>query len=197
MKDMFLTDRKLDRRITEVKKYRYRNIRNLEAFAVQEDLQGVVNPQVPAEFDNWDTIHTGDCWSGRDRYLWMHKDIEIPAQWKGQRVVGIFDFGNTGAGNNSGFEAMCYIDGKPYQGVDVNHKEVFFPEELCGKTVNLIFRLWSGLEGGGVPAVQEHKIRQADLACLDELADDDQVFEEVNNYLADKIGVKLDVIKVG
>lgn len=194
---MFLTDRKLDRRITEVKKYRYRNIRNLEAFAVQEDLQGVVNPQVPAEFDNWDTIHTGDCWSGRDRYLWMHKDIEIPAQWKGQRVVGIFDFGNTGAGNNSGFEAMCYIDGKPYQGVDVNHKEVFFPEELCGKTVNLTFRLWSGLEGGGVPAVQEHKIRQADLACLDELADDDQVFEEVNNYLADKIGVKLDVIKVG
>ena len=133
MKDMFLTDRKLDRRITEVKKYRYRNIRNLEAFAVQEDLQGVVNPQVPAEFDNWDTIHTGECWSGRDRYLWMHKDIEIPAQWKGQRVVGIFDFGNTGAGNNSGFEAMCYIDGKPYQGVDVNHKEVFFPEELCGK----------------------------------------------------------------
>ena len=172
MKDMFLTDRKLDRRITEVKKYRYRNIRNLEAFAVQEDLQGVVNPQVPAEFDNWDTIHTGDCWSGRDRYLWMHKDIEIPAQWKGQRVVGIFDFGNTGAGNNSGFEAMCYIDGKPYQGVDVNHKEVFFPEEFCGKTVNLTFRLWSGLEGGGVPAVQEHKIRQADLACLDEQADD-------------------------
>ena len=34
MKDMFLTDRKLDRRITEVKKYRYRNIRDLEEFAV-------------------------------------------------------------------------------------------------------------------------------------------------------------------
>ena len=31
----------------------------------------------------------------------------------------------------------------------------------------------------------------------DAQADDDQVFEEVNNYLADKIGVKLDVIKVG
>lgn len=172
MKDMFLTDRKLDRRIAEVKNYRYRNVQNLEAFAVCEDLQGVVNPQVPADFAGWDTIHTGDCWSGRDRYLWMHRDIEIPNRWKGQRVVGVFDFGNTGAGNNSGFEAMCYIDGKPYQGVDVNHKEVFFPEEFCGKTVSLTFRLWSGLEGGGVPAVQEHKIRQADLACLDEMADD-------------------------
>ena len=31
----------------------------------------------------------------------------------------------------------------------------------------------------------------------DAQADDDEVFEEVNNYLADKIGVKLDVVKVG
>ena len=29
----------------------------------------------------------------------------------------------TGVGNNSGFESLLYLDGKPYQGVDVNHKE--------------------------------------------------------------------------
>ena len=69
-------------------------------------------------------------------------------------MVGIFDFGKTGAGNNSGFEAMCYINEKPYQGVDINHMEVFFPEELCGKRFSLTFRLWSGLEGGGVPREQ-------------------------------------------
>lgn len=169
---MFLTDRKLDRRISEVKNYRYRNAMNMKEFVVCEDEQGVVNPEVPVNFDNWETIQVGDCWSGRDRYLWMHKEVHIPEEWKGQRVVGVFDFGNTGAGNNSGFEAMCYINEKPYQGVDVNHKEVFFPEELYGKTFSLTFRLWSGLEGGGVPRPQEHKIAQADLACLDEKADD-------------------------
>lgn len=42
-----------------------------------------------------------------------------------KRVVGLFDFRKTGAGNNSGFEAMCYINEKPYQGVDLNHQEVF------------------------------------------------------------------------
>ena len=67
---------------------------------------------------------------------------------------------------------MCYINEKPYQGVDANHKEVFFPEELYGKTFRLTFRLWSGLEGGGVPRPQEHKIARADLACLDETVDD-------------------------
>ena len=169
---MFHTDRKLDRRIQEVKNYRYRDVRELKEFAVREDEQGVVNPVAPVCFEGWDTIRVGDCWSGRDRYLWMHKEVEIPEEWRGRRVVGIFDFGKTGAGNNSGFEAMCYINEKPYQGVDINHMEVFFPEELCGKRFSLTFRLWSGLEGGGVPREQEHKIKRADLACLDEQTDD-------------------------
>ena len=169
---MFLTERKLDRRITEIREYSYREVTALEGFAAREDEQGVVNPEVPTSFEGWDVIHTGDRWSGRDRYLWLHKEITIPATWKGKRAVGIFDFGNTGAGNNSGFEAMCYINEKPYQGVDANHKEVFFPEELYGKTFRLTFRLWSGLEGGGVPRVQEHRINRADLAYLDEKVDD-------------------------
>lgn len=169
---MFLTDRKLERRIVEAADYRYRDAASLEEFAVCEDEQGVVNPAVPLRFDNWGTIRTGERWSGRDRYLWMHREVFIPEEWKGRRVVGIFDFGSTGAGNNSGFEAMCYINEKPYQGVDANHKEVFFPEELYGKTFSLTFRLWSGLEGGGVPKPKEHKIARADLAWLDEKADD-------------------------
>ena len=169
---MFLTERKLDRRITEIREYSYREVTALEEFAAREDRQGVVNPEVPTEFEGWDTIHTGDRWSGRDRYLWLHKEITIPESWKGKRAVGIFDFGNTGAGNNSGFEAMCYINEKPYQGVDVNHKEVYVPEELYGKTFRLTFRLWSGLEGGGVPREQEHRINRADLAYLDEKVDD-------------------------
>ena len=169
---MFLTERKLDRRITEIREYSYREVTTLEGFAAREDEQGVVNPEVPTEFEGWDVIHTGDRWSGRDRYLWLHKEITIPETWKGKRAVGIFDFGKTGAGNNSGFEAMCYINEKPYQGVDANHKEVFFPEELYGKTFRLTFRLWSGLEGGGVPRVQEHRINRADLAYLDEKVDD-------------------------
>ena len=169
---MFLTERKLDRRITEIREYSYREVTALEEFAAREDRQGVVNPEVPTEFEGWNKIHTGDRWSGRDRYLWLHKEITIPESWKGKRAVGIFDFGNTGAGNNSGFEAMCYINEKPYQGVDVNHKEVFVPEELYGKTFRLTFRLWSGLEGGGVPREQEHRINRADLAYLDEKVDD-------------------------
>lgn len=169
---MFLTDRKLERRISELKEYRYRDVTDLGQFAVREDCQGVVNPSVPDDFEGWDTMATGSIWTGRDKYLWMHRDIVIPAGWTGKKAVGIFDYGVTGAGNNSGFESMLYLDGELYQGVDVNHQEVFFKEEDYGRQLSLTFRLWSGLEGGGVPRILEHRIRRADLAWLDEQTDD-------------------------
>lgn len=169
---MFLKDRKLDRRVTELKNYRYRDIMKIESFAACEDDEKLVNPQVPTDYTDWKEMKVGEYWSGRDRYLWLHKEIRIPESFRGKRAVGCFDFGKTGAGNNSGFEAMCYIDGTPYQGVDVNHQEVFFKEEDCGSVISLTFRLWSGLEGGGIPRDQEHRINQSQIAWLDEKVDD-------------------------
>lgn len=123
---MFLTDNKLEARTQQLKGYRYREVMHLGDFLVSEDRQGTVNPEVPADYDGWDSMQVNDTWEGRDRYLWLHKDITIPEEWKGKKVLGIFDYGNTGAGNNSGFESLLYVDKTPYQGVDVNHKEVFF-----------------------------------------------------------------------
>lgn len=65
-----------------------------------------------------------------------------------------------------------FIDGVPYQGVDSNHQEVFFAPESVGREISLAFRLWSGLEGGGPPQVQEHRLQQAELAWLDTTVDD-------------------------
>ena len=169
---MFLTDRKLERRIEELEAYRYRDRFSLECLQVMEDIQGKVNPVLPENFDGWKEMRVGDRWEGRDAYLWLRKKIKVPDAWKGKRITGIFDFGKTGAGNNSGFESMLYVDGEMYQAVDGHHKEVFFDKEFCGKELNLIFRLWSGLEGGGKPKVQEHRISYADLAWLDEKVDD-------------------------
>ena len=127
---MFLTERKLERRVQELKKFRYRELRHIGTFVAKEDTEKKTNPEVPTDFEGWKTMKTGtlekeggDRWKGRDLYLWLHTEFTIPEEFSGKRIVGIFDFGKTGAGNNSGFEAMLYIDGKPYQGVDINHQE--------------------------------------------------------------------------
>ncbi|MCI9173416.1 MAG: alpha-mannosidase [Lachnospiraceae bacterium] len=192
---MFLTDRKLERRIQELEQYRYRDIIPLKYFDTAEDNQGAVNPKLPpfsegASCGEWKTIETGDAWVGRDKYLWLHREILIPAEWKGKKIVGVFDFGTTGAGNNSGFESMLYVNGSMYQGVDANHKEAFLDDSLCGTSVSLTFRLWSGLEGGGAPKEQEHRIARADLAWLDEKADD-------FHYLASMVWQTIQVLEEG
>lgn len=169
MKEKFLTLNRIESRIHEIAGYRYRDVKSLEFFETKDDVEAKPNPTLPTEFD--DTINVSDLWKGRDLYKWLHKKVEIPASFVGKKVVGVFDYGNTGGGNNSGFESLLYVNGKPYQGVDSNHKEVFFLPEHTGTEVDLLFRLWSGLEGGGHPAPQEHKIKRADIAWLDEKVD--------------------------
>ncbi len=168
---VFWTEEKIARRIKELETYRYRERTTISEFRYQLDGSDEIVAS-PPENNEWSTIRLGDHWSGRDLYAWLQTDIEIPAAWEGHDVLGIFDFGKTGDGNNSGFESMIYLNGTPYQGVDSNHQEVFIPASLAGQKVELTFRLWSGLEGGGVPAPQEHKLKTAEIAWLDEAADD-------------------------
>lgn len=169
---MFFTDRKLEARLYELAGYRYRDIIPFESLLAKEDTEGVVNPEIPTSDACWDLMAVGERWSGRDRYLWLRKTMSVPKAWEGKKIVGIFDFGNTGAGSNSGFESMLYVEGKPYQGVDSNHKEAFFDSKYAGNDLEFVFRLWSGLEGGGTPTPQEHRLNRADLAWLDEKVDD-------------------------
>ena len=169
---MFLTEKKLDRRIAELESYRYRDARDLEGFLVKEDAQGLVNPVVPRCFDGWDTLRTGEYWSGRDMYLWMHRDISIPEEWKGHKIVFLIDFGRSKGPCVRRFELMFYLNGAIYQGMDENHKEVFLSDSLCGTIVDVTLRAWSGLENEGVPEIQEHRLEYARLAWLDERTDD-------------------------
>lgn len=193
MKDMFYTIDKLRNRIHEIENFRYRDAIELEYFNTKINEDKDINPEIPSEFDG--VLRLGETWKGRDLYIWMKKIVNIPSDWKNKSIVGIFDFGETGAGNNSGFESLFYLDNKPYQGVDSNHKEVFFPEGSEGCDLELLFRLWSGLEGGGVPRDQEHRINRAQVAWLDEKMDDLyynamvvlETIQELDQYSSDRV----------
>ncbi|GIP24090.1 alpha-mannosidase [Paenibacillus sp. J22TS3] len=169
---MFLTQHKIGNRLHELSGYRYRDSQSISSFKSLEDTRKEINPSVPEVNANWNTFPVGGTWTGRDLYLWLSAVVEVPASWSGRRILGRFDFGETGGGNNSGFESLFYLHGKPYQGVDSNHMEVFFNEEMAGTCVELKFRLWSGLEGGGQPKNQTHGVKLAEICWLDEKVDD-------------------------
>ncbi len=193
MKDMFYTIDKLRNRIHELDNFRYRDVIELEYFNTKLNEDKDIAPAIPTDFDG--KIELGEIWKGRDLYLWMQKIVNIPASWEGKNIVGIFDFGETGAGNNSAFESLFYLNNQPYQGVDSNHQEIFFPEGTAGTDLELLFRVWSGLEGGGVKREQEHRINRAQLAWLDEKMDDLfynamvilETIQELDQYSSDRV----------
>ncbi|MEI7027255.1 alpha-mannosidase [Paenibacillus sp. y28] len=168
---MFWTTEKLEKQIGELQELRYRDERPIPSFRSKLDVGGDLGAY-PSEDGVWEELRPGDRWKGRDHYLWLAADIALPLEWKGRRLVGRFQFGDTVGGNIGGFESLLFLNGRPYQGVDAFHQEVLLPAELAGSNVSLRFRLWSGLNGYGKIQVLEHQLQQAALCWLDEDTDD-------------------------
>lgn len=156
--------------LEEIGENRYRNLVPIEEFDWYED-DGVLGNRAP----KGDSIKVGQGFrsKGYDKYNWLCTKISIPESFGDENVLGIFDFGvPMGTGNNSNFESLLYVNGKPYQGVDGNHKEVFFNLKETGRELELSFRIWSGLNGGGRPREMTMSIDRAEFGVLDTAADD-------------------------
>lgn len=163
---MFFTIDKFQRRVEELGERRYFDKHCIAPFVSMEGTlnRNEVYHELPEKIEG-SQFGLHEFFTGRDRYLWLEKDIRLPEFKEGCKVVGLFEFGETGLGNNSGFESLLYVNGHPYQGVDTNHNEVVF-QNMDGEEINLKFLLWTGLEGGGKHRTFYHQCHQADIAYL-------------------------------
>ena len=169
---MFFTEAKLQNRINELRGRRYFGHQCIAPFISMEGQlsKDESNVCIPKKIEGG-TFNLNDMFEGRDRYLWIEKEVTFPEKKEGCEVIGLFDFGVTGHGSNSGFESLLYVNGHPYQGVDSNHQEVFFTD-LEGKKGTLTFMLWTGLEGGDPHRVFQHCCKMAHFAYLHKKADE-------------------------
>lgn len=118
-------------------------------------------------------VRIRDRWGAYDQYAWVKIDFKLPDIFKNQpNKLVMLDFGVTGSGNNTAFEAQCFLNGEIYQGVDSNHKEVFLPASCMEGEIRL--KLWAGLNGGNPKYNNNllHEIHQAHFAILDKPVDD-------------------------
>ncbi|SET37913.1 alpha-mannosidase [Thorsellia anophelis] len=162
---MMFLEGKVQRFLSILNRYRYEN--------VMSDLKLYYCKGEEFQATNLKEVNLTDRWGGYDDYAWIKIDFRLPAEYKDHPYkLGLFNFGVTSGGNNSAFEALCFLDGKIYQGVDSNHQEVFLPQNCMEG--ELRFKLWAGLDGGdksfGVNL--HHEIKQAEFALLDKPVDD-------------------------
>ncbi|MFD0962062.1 alpha-mannosidase [Paenibacillus chungangensis] len=172
---MFLTMEKLEKRVEELDGHRYNRNKSIPipSFRMWVDESADVGIMPPTDAE-WQALAVGEHWGGWDMTAWLKVDIVIPEQWRGLPVVCVFDIGRTGGGNTYGFESLLYVNGVPYQGVDSNHKEVFFPQEYIGKRTELLFKVWCGLScwHNGIEEYFDLRVERAELTVLEPEADD-------------------------
>lgn len=167
---MLLTIQKLEARIRELEKYRYRDNIKIEDVKFLLD-STALNGAKPPENGKWQDFSRADSWKSEDEYAWIKANIMIPEEWANRKVVARFKLTDRNTAFIEGvfvwgFEALLYLNGQVYQGVDTNHQEVFIPQELVGTNVEFDIRLWSGMR------LSEYRLSIAEICCLDEAADD-------------------------
>jgi len=175
---MFFTVEKIAKRVQELESKRYVKQQCIAPFtSMKGTLPADAHYHGLPEKIEGPEFGINDFFVGLDQYLWLEKAVTIPEKRDGYEVVARFDFGKTAGGQTSGFESLLYVDGHPYQGVDGNHKEVFWTG-LEGKAVTLTFMLWTGMEGEANPEDLSidrlffHQCRMAEFAYLHKKTDE-------------------------
>lgn len=197
---MFFEEEKFARRTQELKSRRWVDMESIDWFYAKEGRldRNEVYTECSEAFEG-DRIRLGDEFVGRDRYIWLEREVSVPEVIEGRKVMGYFDFGRTGGGGNSGFESLLYINGQPYQGVDSNHKEVPLTG-FAGQRIRLTFLVWSGLEGGGPVQLQYHRIMDAGIGYLDSALDElyylTSAASESLNWLAEDSADRIELVKL-
>ena len=171
---MFLTIEKLEKRTRELEGFRYFDMAPITPMTVMKGQNDHNELYIdPPDKISGSDLNLGDELDGRDRYFWAQACHKLPESRAGFEVAGLFDFGRVGNGYLSGFESLLYVDGEPYQAVDTNHGDVIF-EKIAGRTVELTFLLWTGLDGLETGKVQKeirHRVSLASIGYLHKVTD--------------------------
>jgi len=168
MNDLFFTDKKLKARVKELKKYIYKSSQPIGDWIVMED-KSKLEKHPPVDMSQAQPFQIGDIWTGRDYYLWLQTETEVPDD---PHKSFVFDFGESTEGATVGFESLLFINGDPYQGVDTYHQEVSADPRYYGQRIKISVKLWSGLEGGGPQRPRSHQFKRADIVDIDKTTEE-------------------------
>ncbi|HYF90665.1 MAG TPA: hypothetical protein VD969_00325 [Symbiobacteriaceae bacterium] len=143
---MFWTEEKLQRRRDELKRH---VARTAEAVAPVRYCEAAsVEASAPMIDDStWPVIRAHERFAGRpDMAIWFRAQVAVPERIGGKRLALRFGSSTALGGHNQLAESLLYLNGRPYHGIDQNHRVIFLPEGLCqgGNSFTMAIQAWSG-----------------------------------------------------
>jgi alpha-mannosidase len=143
----FWAEERLRQQLTELRRYVARD--RLPIAPVRRHDGDLPPEAAAADFDDsaWPVIRAEERLAARaDQLIWLRASVTVPAGMAGERLALRFGEGVARGGHNNQAESLLYLNGRPYHGLDGNHRVVFLPETLCrdGSTLSLAVQAWTG-----------------------------------------------------
>ena len=87
--------------------------------------------------DGWKPFDMQSLWGGYDQTTWFRMTAAVPKSMRGECVVALVQpshhaYGPNITGFSEGGEALAYVNGVPFQGLDRNRDELFLVEKANG-----------------------------------------------------------------
>ncbi|MDB5057722.1 MAG: Alpha-mannosidase, partial [Chloroflexi bacterium] len=79
--------------------------------------------------DGWTPFTAGTRWGGPDEWAWFRLWFRVPTSWAKVKVRLALPLGG---------QAMSYLDGQPWQGLDENHRSITLPAEYADGRSHLL-----------------------------------------------------------
>jgi alpha-mannosidase len=155
--------RKFAARVAEIERAIHRRRRELPPLRLAPP--GAGGPRAAAGTD-WAEVPVGGQWGGYNQTAWLHGELVIPPEWAGEAVVLLVRLGDytplTGYVRLAGPEALAYLDGAPFAGIDRFHAELLLAATARGDE-----RQRLAIEAFSARVARPHTLLQYDLATRD------------------------------
>lgn len=162
---MYFEIERIKRILLELKTLIYQEVKSIESYlCLENECVDLAEALSKAE---WTEFPDGDVWGGIDKHYWFKADIVVPQSFEGKRIVYRISTGREGQWDADNPQMLLYLNGKPVQGLDVNHTEVLLSD--CGRTgerFDLVLSAHSGMKPGMVYLRSEIAVLDLDTEAL-------------------------------
>lgn len=144
---MFWPEEKLASRWRELEHHVARAVRTIAP--VRCHLGDLPDGFAPALDDSaWPVIQSHQRWTSQpDQIAWFRAEVEVEPALAGKSLALRFGRSIARGGHDQLAESLLYLNGRPYHGLDRNHRLVFLPPDLCQEgRFSMAVQAWSGRE---------------------------------------------------
>ncbi len=152
--------------IAELKEYIYSDSENIVSYKIKQCYIG--DKQIPVmDNSSWDTFMQGDKWGGKDKSFFFSTKVVISKRFENRTIVYRIETGRESEWNALNPQFLVYINGKPVQGMDTNHREVILIEQAkCDETYDILLKAFSGMKEGQVDLISSIAVLEKEVEEL-------------------------------